>query len=282
MSGFVRMDRGAFQHPLLTDPKRFHAWFWLVAHACWKPTPYDVAGKIVKLERGQLSASVRQLATSWGWSKSAVSRFLSRLETETMIGTASGTGRLVITICNYDKYNTPEKKGGTRKGAQGGTAAGQQRDIKEQGNKGTSNSNELQPEGVSDQVWSDFVAHRKRKRAHITKTAMGRIRIQAEAAGWTIESALAECVERGWVAFKAEWVEKDEKPTASVKRDPMTPQAWLGHCQRQLDSAMKFKGQYEIDEAQKAVAAAERKLNGGRGGEARPIGDVVKLVASNA
>ncbi|MXP24830.1 hypothetical protein GRI39_02055 [Altererythrobacter indicus] len=179
MSGFVALHRDAFSHALLKDPARFRAWFWLVAHAAWKPTPYDVSGKIVTLQRGEICASVRQLADTWGWSKSSVDRFLGRLKSESMIGTDSGTGKLIITICNYDKYQSSEGRAGTEGGSQNdakkidpnatrtqpdqkpgqqrdtsnphnsydfdefdfpsrdssGTAAGQQRDIKEQVNK---------------------------------------------------------------------------------------------------------------------------------------------------
>ncbi|MFC0683039.1 hypothetical protein [Novosphingobium clariflavum] len=62
MSGFVAMERGALDHPLLKDAERFRAWFWIVSKACWKPTPYDVNGKIISLDRGQLCASRSQLA----------------------------------------------------------------------------------------------------------------------------------------------------------------------------------------------------------------------------
>ncbi len=138
MSGFVRLERGAFDHPILRDPLRFRAWFWLVANACWKPSRYDVNGKVIELQRGQVCASLRQLADAWGMSKSATERFIDRLKTETMIGTDTGTGRYVITIRNYDKYNPQAEMSGTVNGTLNGTAAGQQRDIKEQGNKGTS------------------------------------------------------------------------------------------------------------------------------------------------
>jgi hypothetical protein len=135
MSGFIVMARDATEHPLLQDGERFRAWFWMVAKACWKPTPFDIHGKIVTLDRGQFCCSVRELADTWGWSKSTVERFLTRLKTEAMIGTDAGTGRLIITICNYTKYQDVPKERGTANGTPSGTAAGQQRDIKEQGNQ---------------------------------------------------------------------------------------------------------------------------------------------------
>ncbi len=98
-----------------------------------EPTRYNIKGKTVVVGRGQFAISVRRLADEFGWSKSATHRFLARLKTETMIETASGTGQIVITICNYDIYQKPENSRGTVSGTVSGTAAGQQRDTKEEG-----------------------------------------------------------------------------------------------------------------------------------------------------
>jgi hypothetical protein len=155
VSGFITMHRDALDHPLLQDGERFRAWFWLVAKACWKPTRFNAGGHVVTLERGQLCYSVRELAESWKWTKSTVDRFIQRLidadmlistraKTGTGSGTSSGTSRSIITICNYAKYQDAEALDGTDGGKQNGTAAGQQRDIKEQGNKGTI---EIDPKG---------------------------------------------------------------------------------------------------------------------------------------
>jgi DNA-binding GntR family transcriptional regulator len=61
-------------------------------------------GKTITVERGQLCAGREWLAKEWGWSPSAVERFLSRLETEQMIEREAGQRKTVITICNYGKY----------------------------------------------------------------------------------------------------------------------------------------------------------------------------------
>lgn len=159
MSGFVVMARDATEHPLLKDGERFRAWFWMVAKACWKPTKFDVHGKVVTLERGQFCCSVREMAEAWGWSKSAVDRFIQRLIDEDMVistraktgtagGTTSGTARSIITICNYAKYQDVPKEGGTASEPQRGTAAGQQRDIKEQGNQELPNGSPPKPARV--------------------------------------------------------------------------------------------------------------------------------------
>ena len=69
------------------------------------------------------------------------------------------------------------------------------------------------PNGVSEQVWDDFIALRKAKRAPLSATALASIAKEAEKAAMHIEEALTECVTRGWQSFKAEWM----KPKTTTK-----------------------------------------------------------------
>ena len=69
------------------------------------------------------------------------------------------------------------------------------------------------PSGVSEQVWNDFIALRKAKRAPLSPTALSVIAKEAEKAAMHIEEALTECVTRGWQSFKAEWM----KPKTTTK-----------------------------------------------------------------
>jgi hypothetical protein len=104
------------------------AWAWLIAEAAFKAHRRRVGGFQVDLKRGQLAASVRFLAEKWRWHRNKVDRFLERLKIGTMIGTETGTGITVITICNYDKYQRVSLPSETGEETATGTAAGQQRD----------------------------------------------------------------------------------------------------------------------------------------------------------
>jgi hypothetical protein len=70
------------------------------------------------------------------------------------------------------------------------------------------------PDEVDADVWADFCAHRVRKKSDITDTAIRSIAKQAGLAGWSLNDALAESVTRGWVSFKAEWVESKNGRTS--------------------------------------------------------------------
>lgn len=65
-----------------------------------------------------------------------------------------------------------------------------------------------QPECVSKEVWDDFLAIRKAKRAPLTNTALDAIKREAVKAGLTLNEALSESVARGWQGFKADWVKE--------------------------------------------------------------------------
>lgn len=139
MSGFVVAYREASEHPLFAgNAQRLGAWMWLVMKAAWKPTPYDVAGKIITIERGQICVSRAQLAKAWGMSPSGVERLLTRLKTEQMIGQETGQGKSIITICNYSKYQDVSDNAGQPTGQPTGQAPDSHRTATgQQKNKGT-------------------------------------------------------------------------------------------------------------------------------------------------
>lgn len=62
------------------------------------------------------------------------------------------------------------------------------------------------PEGVSQSVWDEFIAHRKAKKAKVTELVIEGIAKEAVKAGWSLEDALKETIVRNWQSFKAEWV----------------------------------------------------------------------------
>lgn len=138
MSGFFLMHRGWRDNPIFRGEfSRADAWVWLIENACWKPTRFDIRGKTVTLDRGQLCTSRDALAQAWKWSPSAVERFLSRLETEQMIERQTGQGRTIITIENYRKYQDREDETGQPTGQPTGQKSDSHRTAKEQGNKET-------------------------------------------------------------------------------------------------------------------------------------------------
>lgn len=190
MSGFVALHREAFAHPLLKDAERFRAWFWLVANAAWKPTKHDARGHTITVERGQICAGREYLAKVWGWSPSAVERFLTRLQTEQMIERSTGQIKTIITICNYDKYQDFSDDTEHMSGQQTGQKPDRNRTAKEQGKQGNKVEEEADaspstpararkpqlpqiPDWIPTDPWNGFIAMRVKAGKRPTDRAVG-------------------------------------------------------------------------------------------------------------
>ena len=131
--GYIALARGTLDHPIVgvrarTPYSQAEAWQWLLFEAAWKPRRYSTGGIVVELKRGQLAHSTRYMAQAWRWSETSVRRFLERLKTGAgtgaMIGADTGAGITVITICNYERYQSPQVESGADCGAPDGAASG--------------------------------------------------------------------------------------------------------------------------------------------------------------
>jgi hypothetical protein len=86
--GFISIARGILDHPHVGARKpysRLEAWEWLLLEAAWKAHRVGFqAGRhlgTISLERGQLSHSLRFIASKWGWSVKRTRTALLGLET---------------------------------------------------------------------------------------------------------------------------------------------------------------------------------------------------------
>lgn len=139
MSGWFAVKRGTLSHELFV-PKgpfsRYEAWVWMIENACYRPQTIDIGGKPYTVPRGCLCYSRRFIASKWHWTRKATDTFLQKLEAHHVIklgeaktGTGTKSKRSLITICNYEKYQSD----GAKKGPKGGQKGAKE----EQGNKET-------------------------------------------------------------------------------------------------------------------------------------------------
>jgi len=158
-------------------------------------------------------ASNEYFANLYGTTKETVSRWISNLERQGYLKTKleyrKGTKQIVKRYIQINQYpideiiNTPIDE-----------------NIKDNttsinitsNNKGATRQSVEKPVNVSEEVWKDFNKQRKSK---LTQTALNGIIKQAELAGWSLQQALTEVVERGWQSFKAEWVNKQNRNQSS-------------------------------------------------------------------
>lgn len=68
------------------------------------------------------------------------------------------------------------------------------------------------PDGVSSDLWSDFIAYRKRLKAPVTDRVVTRLLKESKDANMTLEQALETMIFKGWRSFEAKWITKEVKP----------------------------------------------------------------------
>lgn len=137
--GYIRLYRSFLETEEWMKPRAFseaEAWLWLLLAANYSNEDkiVEANGKSIFIKRGQLFVTYRNLAKNWGWSKSAVARYLGHKlgQHKVKIGTEFGTLGTLITICNYEKYNSPTLEVGTASGTPTPIFWDSKRDIKEE------------------------------------------------------------------------------------------------------------------------------------------------------
>jgi uncharacterized protein YdaU (DUF1376 family) len=68
------------------------------------------------------------------------------------------------------------------------------------------------PDGVSSDLWSDFIAYRKRLKAPVTDRVVTRLIKESKDANMTLEQAIETMIFKGWRSFDATWITKEVKP----------------------------------------------------------------------
>lgn len=146
--GWIRLYRSSFNNRLyFSEPfTRWQAWCDLLLLANHKSGMFRVRGIKVEVLRGQTGFSAVELADRWRWSRGKVNRFLVELKEEQQIVQQKNNVTTLISIVNYDKYQTD----GTANGTQVGTLNGhkvvqqtvQQTDINKNDNNGKEDKKE--------------------------------------------------------------------------------------------------------------------------------------------
>lgn len=69
----------------------------------------------------------------------------------------------------------------------------------------------VKPEGVSDEVWAEWTAHKRKVCKSCSQRAVDNIVREAAKAGMSVEEAMCHQIDMGWKGFKAEWA-TDNRP----------------------------------------------------------------------
>ncbi len=110
MEGWIRLHRSITENKFYFSEEftRMQAWFDLLLLANIKDSYYFVRGVKVVVNRGNLAYSMKSLAERWSWSIGKVERYLNTLKIESQIDVQKTNVTTIISICNYEYYQSDE------------------------------------------------------------------------------------------------------------------------------------------------------------------------------
>lgn len=93
-----------------------------------------------------------------------------------------------------------------------GTGTGTRRREEEKAALASLTVADLVADGLSEEVATAWIAHRKAKKAKLTPLAWAGFKAEVTKAGWQIDDAVRKAIARNWTAFEAEWVKTEPNP----------------------------------------------------------------------
>lgn len=111
MTGWISIDRSIQNHWLFKEKRtfsKFEAWIYLLMEANHSKAKVPIGNQIVTVERGQRLTSTLTLSDLFNWSRFKVKTFLDLLESDGMLEVKTTSKYTLITIVNYDFYQSEQ------------------------------------------------------------------------------------------------------------------------------------------------------------------------------
>ncbi|HCY7018101.1 TPA: DnaD domain-containing protein [Staphylococcus aureus] len=111
MTGWISIDRSIQNHWLFKEKRtfsKFEAWIYLLMEANHSKAKVSIGNQIVTVERGQRLTSILTLSDLFNWSRFKVKTFLDLLESDGMLEVKTTSKYTLITIVNYDFYQSEQ------------------------------------------------------------------------------------------------------------------------------------------------------------------------------
>jgi hypothetical protein len=109
MCGWIKTHRDLLEHPRASDPNWLALWMRLLCMATHREKKVIFNGKLITLKPGQLISTRAELSSTSGISDSTVHRLLFLMESEQQIEQQTTTVSRLVTIVNWDKYQSTEQ-----------------------------------------------------------------------------------------------------------------------------------------------------------------------------
>ena len=110
-SGWFKFYRQIFDNPICTkDSEYFFVWCYILSEVAYEETRVLFKNEEIILSKGQLLTTVKDIALKLKVSESKVNRILKKLEIEKQIEKQSSSKNTLITVLNWERYQSSEEQ----------------------------------------------------------------------------------------------------------------------------------------------------------------------------
>lgn len=149
-NGWVKIYRKITNDPMYFSETftRMQAWIDMILLANYSEGFFYIRGNKVTVNRGQIGYSQESLSKRWKWSRGKVKRFLKQLENDGKIVQQKSNVITLISIVNYDAYQSD--------GTTDSTTDGRQTDINKKNNNKKNNIYSSNDVYSFENFWDDY------------------------------------------------------------------------------------------------------------------------------
>lgn len=104
------MHRRIQEHWFFEDPAVFRVWMAMLFRANWKDSETNIGGQIIHLRRGQLVFGLNAWSAKYGVSVRCLRTTIKNLQDSKMIDKQNMAKCSIISITNYDSYQSNDKQ----------------------------------------------------------------------------------------------------------------------------------------------------------------------------
>ena len=238
MEGFINLHRTLLDSMIFSSQTGLKIWIWLLLKASYRKRHVSLKiGKgetTVTIERGQLLFGRYKAEEELNIDGSTIYRWIKKLEENEMILLQSNNQYSIITICNYDTYQSEnindeqpmsnqraadEQQMNSRRTADEQQANTYNKDnkvnkVNKDNNIDTIKSFDFKKAfidlDVDVKILEDWLKVRKTKKAVNSETAFNGIKKKMEASGKSFNECVTISAEKSWAGFDVEWLKEKQ------------------------------------------------------------------------
>lgn len=115
MNGWWKFHRQMFENPVVNkDSEHFYVWCWILSNAEFEERRVLFAGKERVIEKGQFITTSRRISEELKINKNKVDRILNNLKNAKQIDKQGSNQNTLITVINWEKYQSDDKQNDKR------------------------------------------------------------------------------------------------------------------------------------------------------------------------